>query len=794
MIRNYIRAAWRNLLKSKVFAVTNIIGLSIGMAVTILIAVWIWNEWSYNKQVPNYKSIARVMQNKTNKGVIQTGMTTPYPLGEALRQEYGNLFEQVVVGTAIFAHSVRAGDKQLNLDGGFFEPGLGSMLGLKMVDGVQNGLEDISSIMLAASAARSFFGTTAAVGKTITLDNDQVVKVTGVYEDLSKNSDFGALLFIAPWKLFLRHTDWIRTAEDPWRPNAFVTYVQLNGAQDALQVSKRIRDVRLKHVNERLALQKPELFLHPMKQWYLYDAFKNGVNAGGRIQYVWMFGVIGVFVLLLACINFMNLSTARSIKRAREVGIRKTIGSRRKQLIVQFFCESLLYAVLAFVISLALVALAMPLFNTIAGKEMPSVWREPLFWISCVLFCLFTGLLAGIYPALYLSSFRPVKVLKGTFKAGRFSGMQRQVLVVMQFTISIVLIIGTIVVFKQIRFTKDRPIGYDRNGLVVMDVNTAGVHDHFDVVRKQLQEQGTILSMAETNGSVSGDFSTTTGIDWPGKEEGTSAEFPFLGVGYDFGKTINWQVAAGRDFSRDFPSDSTAVILNDAAVKYMGLKQPVGTIIYAEKTPVTIVGVVKNIVMESPYASERPALFYFDKNASGFLMVRINPAVSAAAAIGQLQSMYKTYAPDQPFHYQFVDDAFNKKFGDEERLGVLGGGFALLAIFISCLGLFGMASFMAEQRVKEIGVRKVLGASVLGLWKMLSQDFIRLIFLSLLIAIPVGWYCMHAWLQHYSYRVSISWQVFVIAASGAILIALITVSFQAVKAAVANPVRSLRSE
>ncbi|WP_300603387.1 ABC transporter permease [Niabella sp.] len=794
MIKNYIRTAWRNLVKSKVFAVTNIMGLSIGMAVTMLIAVWIWNELSYNKQVRSYKSIARVMQNKTNKGVVQTGITTPFPLGDALRQEYGSLFQQVVVGTAIFGHAVKAGEKQLTLGGGFFEPGLGALLGLKMVDGVQNGLDDINSIMLAASSARSFFGTTAAVGKTITLDKDLVVKVTGVYEDLSKNSDFGELLFIAPWKLFQQHTDWIRSAEDPWRPNAFVTYVQLNKGQDFRQVSQQIKDVRLKHVNERLALQKPQLFLHPMDQWYLYDDFKNGVNVGGRIQYVWMFGVIGIFVLLLACINFMNLSTARSIKRAREVGIRKTIGSLRKQLIIQFFCESLLYAVLAFGVSLVLVALAMPLFSAIAGKEMPSVWKEPLFWTGSILFCLFTGLLAGIYPALYLSSFRPVKVLKGTFKAGRFSGMQRQALVVVQFAISIVLIIGTVVVFKQIRYTKNRPIGYDRNGLVMMEVNTSGIHDHFDVIKRQLQEQGNILSVTETNGSVSGDFSTTTGIDWPGKEEGTSAEFPFLGVGYDFGKTIDWKVVAGRDFSRDFPSDSTAVILNEAAVKYMSLKQPIGTVIYADKTPITIVGVVKNIIMESPYASERPALFYFDKNAGGYLMVRINPSASASAAIGQLQSMFKTYAPDQSFQYQFVDDAFNRKFGDEERLGTLGGGFALLAIFISCLGLFGMASFMAEQRVKEIGVRKVLGASVPGLWRLLSQDFIRLVFLALFIAIPAGWYCMHTWLQHYSYRVSISWQVFVIAASGSILIALITVSFQAIKAAVANPVRALRSE
>ncbi|MCF3107470.1 ABC transporter permease [Niabella sp. CC-SYL272] len=794
MIKNYIRTAWRNLVKSKVFAVTNIMGLSIGMAVSMLIAVWIWNELSYNKQINNYQRIARVMQHKTNKGVIQTGIQTPYPLGDALRQEYGDLFQQVVVGTGIYGHPVKAGEKQLDLSGGFFEPGAGALLGLKMIDGVQNGLEDVNSIMLSASSARSVFGTTAAVGKAITLDKDLVVKVTGVYEDLSKNSDFGALLFIAPWQLFLRHTDWIRTAEDPWRPNAFVTYVLLNKGQDIQKVSRQIKDVRLKHVNARLAIQKPELFLHPMERWYLYDSFKNGVNTGGRIQYVWMFGIIGVFVLLLACINFMNLSTARSIKRAREVGIRKTIGSFRKQLIVQFFCESLLYAVLAFGISLVLVALAMPLFNAIAGKQLPPVWKEPLFWAGGVFFCLLTGMLAGIYPAFYLSSFRPVKVLKGTFKAGRSSAMQRQVLVVVQFTISIMLIIGTIVVFNQIRYTKDRPIGYDRNGLVIIDVNTSGIHDHLDVIKRQLQQQGNIVSVAETNGSVSGDFSTTTGIDWPGKEDGTSAEFPFLGVGYDFGKTINWQVVAGRDFSRDFPSDSAGVILNEAAVKYMGLKQPIGTVIYADKAPITIIGVVKNMIMESPFASERPALFYFDKNAGGYLMARINPAASASAAIAQLQSVFKTYVPDQPFHYQFVDDAFNQKFGDEERLGTLGGGFALLAIFISCLGLFGMASFMAEQRVKEIGVRKVLGASVPGLWRLLSQDFIRLVFLALVIAIPAGWYCMHNWLQHYSYRVSISWEVFVIAASGAVLIALITVSFQAIKAAVANPVRALRSE
>ncbi|ANH81462.1 ABC transporter permease [Niabella ginsenosidivorans] len=794
MIKNYFKTAWRNLGKSRAFAVINVLGLAIGMAVAMIIGIWVWSEVSYNKGISNHKQIAKVMQNKTNKGVINTIDNTPYPLSGALRREYGNLFKQVVLAEVNETRSLRSGDKKLVLGGGFFEEGIGPLLGLHMLQGTYEGMAEPNNIMLSEATARSLFGNESVIGKTIVFADSLPLKITGIYKDLPLNSDFNNLKFIAPWTLYFNHADWIRLAPDPWRPNSFLTLVELKDPARLDQASALIKDVRLRHINERLAKQNPQLFLYPMDQWYLYDSFKNGVNNGGRIRYVWLFGIIGIFVLLLACINFMNLSTARSIKRAKEVGIRKTVGSLRNQLIIQFFCESLLYAVLAFALSLALVALSLPLFTAITGREMPAVWNDPLFWILGSIFCLFTGLLAGIYPALYLSSFRPVNVLKGSFQAGKKAGLQRQVLVVLQFTISIVLIIGTLMVFRQIRFAKNRPVGYDKNGIIAVDAGSPAIESHFAALRQKLLNSGIFESVALGSSLPTQVNNTTTGIDWPGKEPGVAGEFGAQNVTVDYGKTIGWEVTQGRDFSKDFPSDSSAVILNEAAVHFMGLKNPVGIVLTWEEKPATVIGVIKNMIMESPYADARPAVFSLENNNISFIIARIHPRANASDAVKQLEATYKSFVPDQDFHFQFIDEDFNRKFGDEERVGKLGGIFALLAVFISCLGLFGMASFMAEQRVKEIGVRKVLGASVFSLWKLLSKDFFSLVLVSIVIAVPVGWYCMHMWLQGYSYRAPIPWWIFAVSAFSAAFITLVTISVQSIKAALANPVKALRSE
>ncbi len=548
------------------------------------------------------------------------------------------------------------------------------------------------------------------------------------------------------------------------------------------------------HVNAFLAKKKPALFLQPMNKWHLYDEFKNGINTGGRIQYVWLFGIIGVFVLLLACINFMNLSTARSEKRAREVGIRKAIGSLRSQLIYQFFSESLLCVFLAFLISLLLVQLSLPFFNDVADKQMSILWNNPLFWILSIGFSLITGLITGSYPAFYLSSFKPIKVLKGSFRVGRFAAIPRKVLVVLQFTVSVILIIGTIVVFRQIQFAKNRPVGYSRDGLVYVQLVTPDIHKHFDAVKTALLNTGAIAEMAEAGAPPVYNAGSTSAVEWEGKDPSLSVDFPQNNISYDYGKTIGWQFAKGRDFSRNFLSDSAAVILNETAIQFMGLKDPLNSTIKYYGNRFKIIGVTKDLIVDSPYGQVRPTVYFLSKDPSSVVLIKINPKMSAGEALGKIGNVFKTYNPAQPFEYQFVDQDYAKKFGNEERIGKLASCFAGLAIFISCLGLFGMASFMAEQRIKEIGVRKVLGASVFNLWGMLSKDFVLLVVISLVIASPVAYYFMHNWLQNYQYHSAMAWWIFAVTAIGAMAITLLTVSYQSIKAALANPVKSLKTE
>ncbi|MGZ3822001.1 MAG: FtsX-like permease family protein, partial [Mucilaginibacter sp.] len=538
---------------------------------------------------------------------------------------------------------------------------------------------------------------------------------------------------------------------------------------------------------------KPEIFLYPMSRWHLYSEFKNGVNTGGDIKYVWLFGIIGIFVLILACINFMNLSTARSEKRAKEVGIRKAIGSVRMQLIGQFLSESLLMAMLAFGFSLLLTQLSLPFFNELSGKQISVLWSQPIFWTLGLGFAIISGLFAGSYPAFYLSSFKPVKVLKGTFRAGRMGSLPRKALIVIQFTFSVIMIIGTIIVFRQIEFAKNRPIGYSRAGLVMLRPYSEDIHAHFGSFRNDLIQTGVITELAESGNQITRGSRTSGGLAWQGKDPNMADEFATFAVTPEYGKTVDWQFKEGRDFLKASSSDLSGLILNETAVKYMGLKNAIGEIISWNDKKYTVLGVTKDMIVESPYEPIKPTIFYITKEA-GIINIRINPKVSAANALNAVETIYKKYAPGQPFEYQFVDDEYAKKFATEERIGKLASSFAGLAVFISCLGLFGMATFMAEQRIKELGVRKVLGASVFNLWSLLSKDFVLLVIISLMIATPVAYYFMHNWLQNYQYHSTMAWWVFAVTAVGALAITLLTVSYQSIKAALANPVKSLKTE
>jgi len=794
MFKNYFRTALRYLQKNKAHSFINIAGLSVGMAVALLIGLWIWDELSFDKNHRNYDRIAEVMQQQTIHGNIATSRVIPVPLEAELRKSYSNDFKHIVLTSHPGAHVLTAGDKVISNPGIFMGPEGPVIFTLSMLKGASDGLKDPSSMLISASLSKTLFGDAEPMGKLIKLDNDASFRVTGVYEDLPLNNSLRDIAFIAPWDSYASHDLAERTLTD-WKDNSFFLYVQLADNADLNKVSGKIRDVKRNNLSKDDAKKiSPVIFLQPMRKWHLYSQFRNGVNTGGAIEYVWMFSIIGAFVLLLACINFMNLSTARSEKRAKEVGIRKAVGSVRTQLITQFFCESLLVALLAFVLSLLLVQLTLPFFNGLSGKKMSIPWNSHLFWLISLGFTFFTGLVAGSYPALYLSSFQPVKVLKGVFKAGRLAAIPRQALVILQFTVSVVLIIGTVVIFRQIQFARNRPVGYTRDGLVNITTSTNDLHNHFEAMRTELLRSGMVTEVAESSSPATGVNNNRDDVSWEGKDPALTTDFANIRITMSYGRTVGWQFVQGRDFDSRLGTDSSSVVVNEAAVKYIGFSNPIGKVLRFRNRDHRIIGVIKDMVMSSPYDPVKQTIFYITPEEFGYVNIRINPDVSAHEAIKKIEEVCKTYSPAVPFSYKFVDDEYAMKFNNEARIGRLAGFFATLAVFISCLGLFGMASFMAEQRIKEIGVRKVLGASVFNLWGLLSKDFIKLVAIAIVLAVPLASYFMSGWLDKYQYRADMSWWIFVLTAVGALLITLLTVSYQSIRAATMNPVKSLRSE
>lgn len=803
MLKNYFTIAWRNLVKTKGYSFINIGGLSLGMSVALIIGLWVNDELTFNKYYDNYDHIAQVMKAGTFQGKYYSGQDyLQYPLLHELKTTYGANFKYVVPRQGTYESILSIGDRKLSKTGTNIGEDAPEMFTWKMTYGNRSGLKDPQSIMISESTANALFGAGDPVGRTVKLNNNRDVTISGVFEDFPRNSEQYGLQFALPWEAYLINNPWVR--DQGWQNHFFQIYVQIHPTTTFEKVAANIKDLEI-NATRNLDYMKdwlkfnPEVHVNPMSKWHLYSDYKEGTLQNGPIQLVWFIGSIGVFVLLLACINFMNLSTARSEKRAKEVGIRKTLGSVRKQLITQFFSESFLVVIISFVFALLLVFAALPWFNTISQKAMTLPWNTASFWVLSALFLFITGMLAGSYPALYLSSFNPLKILKGSYRAGRLASVPRKVLVVLQFTVSITLIASTGVIYHQLLFVKDRPVGYSREGLLMMQKKGREFNDKFETLRTELKRSGAVVEIADAGGPITTTWSGNGGFSWKGYDPLEENSFNTLNVSADFGTTVGWNVIDGRTFSRDIASDSSAIILNESAAKQMKLENPVGETVHWTNLAWNmdkdfhVVGVIQDMIMSSPFEPVRPAIF-LNMGGAGWMYLRVNPAMSMTEALPKIQATFNNVIPDVPFDYKTATDEYSSKFATEDNIGRLAVVFTTLAIAISCLGLFGLASFMAEQRTKEIGIRKVLGASVPNLWRMLSGEFVVLIVVACLIAVPVSYHILKNGLSRYDYRTDIAWWIFAAASGGALLITLATVSYQAVKAALSNPVNSLRTE
>ena len=787
MLKNYFIVAWRHLTKNRVYTIINITGLATGMAVALLIGLWIADEFSYDHFFPNHKKIARALVSQTAHTESYTGEVVSTVMGQALQDQYKDLFSRTAMTAFPNDHILSYDDKIITGSGMYAQKDFPEMLGIPILQGSFESLRDASTAVISQELATALFGKSDPIGKTIKVDNQLPLRIGGVYANIPQNTSYTGLDMIMPWSNLANS---YYTQNTNWDDHSAFVYVELQPGVTAEQATARVAKVPTPHIKE----WREEAVIYPFDKWHLYNDFALGKPTGtGAIRYVWLFGLIGGFVLLLACINFMNLSTARSEKRTKEVGIRKTVGSLTKDLITQFLSESVLVAVLSLILALAMAAAALPFFNTLAAKDIHIPYANPLFWLAIAAFTLTTGLLAGSYPAFYLSRFKPVKVLKGPLKAGRSASLPRQILVVLQFTVSLTLVIGTIMVYRQVMYTKDRPVGYTREGLLTVDMNTPDLNQHYESLRTELIKQGIAENVAASSQTPT-NFGANNGIDWRGKtHDQDHIMFNNVNVTPDYGRTIGWKILQGRDFSRDFLTDSTAMILNDTAAKIIGIKNPIGEIMTFYGRQFHVIGVAANMVVNSPYQKVGPAAFFGGSYVTN-MIIRIKPGLATGTAMAKMEPLFKKYNPSSPFIYYFVDADYAKKFAAEQRIGNLASVFTLMAILISCLGLFGLAAFVAEQRTKEIGVRKVLGAGIMNLWGLLSKDFIRLTALSMLIAMPLAYLGMNKWLAGYPYHAPMSWWIFASAGAGLLTITLITVSFQSLKAALQNPVRSLRSE
>jgi len=785
MIRNYFKIAWRNLFRNKGFSLTNLLGLTIGITCTILIFLWVQDELAYDKFHANYKSIYKVMATRDFNNQVFTDENMVLPLASTLQEKLPQI-KNAVVTTHRQSHVLSYGDNKLKKSGYTVSDRFFDMLSWKFIrGGFSTAIADPSSIVLTKSTAKAFFGNDDPINKVLRIDDDRDAKVTAVVDDPPGNSTF-QFEYLTP---FNTSSDNYKRAFADWQNSSWTVFIQVNPGTNMQALDKNINDIK----KQRDATDKKisTYFTFPMNKWRLYSDFKNGKNTGGMIEYVTLFTIIAIIILLIACVNFMNLSTARSEKRAKEVGVRKTLGSGKKQLVLQFFFESMILALVAFILSIGAVYLLLPSFNTLVDKHLSVPISQPIFWLGalCVIIC--TGIVAGSYPALYLSSFNPIKVLKGTFLAGKSAAIPRRILVVGQFVISILLISATIIIYQQIQHIRNRDIGYDPSNLIMINV-TPDTQKNFTIIKQELQNTGLISSVTRTMSPITDIWWKMPGPDYNGKPVNQNMIFAGESTDTGFSKTMGVRILEGRDFS-GIPSDTASVLLNKAAVDAMGVKNPIGMQVRYERAA-TVIGVTDNVVMGSPFEAVDPMIVFFNPDAANVISIRLKNSTPLQKALSTIENVFKKYNPAYPFEYKFVDQEFGKKFLTEELISKITNIFAGLAIFICCIGLAGLASFTIEKRIREIGIRKVLGATVQQLLLLISKEFLKLVLIAFLIAVPITWWFMNNWLDKYAYHIRISIWLFAAVGIVIMLLTLVVVSLNTMRAAVANPVKSLRTE
>jgi putative ABC transport system permease protein len=789
MIKNYMLIAFRTLYRNSFYSLINIVGLSVGIACSILILLWVADELSFNRFHQSYDRIHEVMINQEFSGEVVTVQTAPFPLAAAIKNTSAGI-KHVALTNHGEGDVLTVGETKINKMGLAVTDDFLKMFSFEFVAGdPTTALKEPASLVINESTAKALFGDKEALGQYILFAGTREVKVTGVIKDIPDQSTIRFDYFM-PFAQFEAANEWVTDSRERWHNNSFNIYTELQEGVNMADVEASIKDLVRKNDKEAPTAQ---VMLHPMSKWRLYTDFKNGKAAGGMIDYVTMFSAIAVFIIVIACINFMNLATARSEKRAREVGIRKSVGSRRKHLIFQFLGESILITFIGFLLALMLVEVLLPSYNLLVQKQLSIDYSNSVLWISAVSIVLLTGVIAGSYPAFYLSAFQPATVLKGKVQTSRGASTPRKVLVTLQFGFSIFLIIGTLVVYQQVMHVKDREIGYDRENLMLIWSNNE-IEKNYPAIKEELKRTGVVRAVCKSSAPITRIFSSVE-VEWAGKDPNEKVGFVSMATEYDFSETMGVKMLEGRDFSPEFPSDSSGVIVNKAAVDLMGLKDPIGATLRMWGDEWNIIGVTENIIMGSPYQPIDPTVMVFIPGWSSTINVRLDKTNDLPGAIAKVEDIFKKMNPMYPMSWRFADVEFERKFSSINLISRLAGIFATLAILITCLGLFGLAAFTAEQRRKELGIRKVLGATASGLVLLMSKDFSRLIVIAFVISSPVAWWFLNNFfLDQYPYRITIAWWIIPAAGIAALSLAMVIVGTQAFRAANNNPVDSLRSE
>lgn len=784
MLKNHIKIAWRNLIRKKGFTLINISGLAVGMAASILIMVWIQFEYSVDSTYEKSNRIYAVWRTTVNQGNVQSWDYTPTPYAAVLKDQYPEV-EAVTHVTEWDPMVLAVGEKSFYEQTSFVDPGFFEMFNFKVLEGDPvEALKSPDNIVLTESVAKKLFGNESALGKSVKVESELDFEVNAVIEDLPQTTDFQFTAFL-PFKK-MEVMGW---AGDFWGNNNCRTFAMLAEGTDLGAFNEKIKDFSLRNAD----IKNTSDFLFPMSDLHLKSEFENGKSVGGRIDLIRMFGLVGIVILLIACVNFVNLSTAQSEKRAKEVGIRKVSGADRSMLIGQFLAESILISVAAYVLALLIITLTFPGFNQLIGKELSLPFDQLYFWLFSLGYVLLTGILAGAYPAFLLSSFRPAMVLKSHMSFAKTWFKPREALVVFQFTIVAVLIASTWIIRNQMQYVQDRDFGLNTENLIYHQM-TGSLKKNFSAFRGEVEALPGVVSISSTFSPFTEQYSDTNLMEWQGKEEAFKPDIQRMGADANVVKTAGLELITGRDIDvYTYPADSTAVLINETALGFMGFDNPIGEIIKDDDKEYRIVGVVKDFIIDSPFGNPGGILIFGPQIQQNFIHIRLS-GTDLSKTVSQLEGVFKKFNPSSPFGYKFADEMHAQKFADQQQTKSLTTVFSTLAILISCLGLFGLAAFIAEQRSKEISVRKVLGASVRGLVLLLSGEFTKLVLIAMLIGVPITWYAMSEWLAEFDYRVGLDWKVFVGTGLIALLIAFLTVSYQAIKAAMVNPAKILKTE